>query len=158
MEKEICQYIEIGNTFERACRLVGISDRAFTDWRQRGEGTHPTRSKTPRYERFVLAVKAAEEKFKAVTVALILREANNGTWQAAAWLLERKYPEEFGRREIIAVEGHGLHVFHHALKPEEVEDLDIVEIGGSIEALPEPGDGGEGSNGGNGSSEQTKGE
>jgi hypothetical protein len=37
-------------------------------------------------------------------VALIRQAANNGTWQAASWLLERKHGERWGRNDKIRQE------------------------------------------------------
>ena len=44
-------------------------------------------------------IKKAEAKFIAWNEQQIMSAAKKGNWQAAAWLLERKYPDEFGRRE-----------------------------------------------------------
>lgn len=38
-------------------------------------------------------------------LSLIQAAAGDGHWQAAAWILERKYPDRFGRRERINLEG-----------------------------------------------------
>lgn len=39
-----------------------------------------------------------------ITVALgvIAKAASSGNWQAAAWLLERRFPQNYGRRTILA--------------------------------------------------------
>ena len=37
--------------------------------------------------------------FKAWNIQQIMAAGTKGNWQANAWLLERKYPDEFGRRE-----------------------------------------------------------
>lgn len=97
LQGEICQYIAGGNTFERACILVGIHRVTFMRWRNKGQI-----AKSGKFCDFCNAVKRAEEQFKAHNIDLI-QQAANKQWQAAAWLLERKYPEEFGRREKIEV-------------------------------------------------------
>ena len=42
------------------------------------------------------------EQAEAVAIrdrlAVITKAADSGTWQAAAWFLERRYPEQWGRR------------------------------------------------------------
>ena len=96
--KEICEYIATGNTFERACRLSNISESIFYDWKAKGE-----KEKQGKYLDFLEAVKKAEEEFKKTNIDIILNAAKDGTWQAAAWLLERKHPEEFGRRDRVAI-------------------------------------------------------
>ena len=94
LQAKICGYIEKGNTFHRACTLTNISDSVFFKWRAHGE-----KAKSGKYFQFFHVVKKAEEKFKAWNIQQIMSAAKKGNWQAAAWLLERKYPDEFGRRE-----------------------------------------------------------
>lgn len=45
------------------------------------------------------ALKEAEAEYKGNLLKMIYNQAVKGTWQAAAWLLERKYPDEYARRE-----------------------------------------------------------
>ena len=96
--KEICQYISDGNTFERACRLSNISDSVFYSWKARGE-----KEKEGKFADFLEATLKAGEQFKQTNINIIQEAAKDGTWQAAAWLLERKHPEEFGRRDRVAI-------------------------------------------------------
>ena len=46
-------------------------------------------------------VKKAEEKAKAYHLQQIRKASENGSWQASAWYLERKHPQEWGRRQQI---------------------------------------------------------
>jgi len=100
--KEICNYIEQGNTYDRACRLAGISDSIFYKWKARGE-----KEGEGVYFHFLQATLKAGEKFKQTNIDIIQQAAKDGTWQAAAWLLERKHPEEFGRRDRVAISMDG---------------------------------------------------
>ena len=97
LQEEICQYIAGGNTFERSCILAGIHHDTLLRWRNKGRT-----AKSGKFFGFFGAVKRAEEQFKAHNIAII-QQAAIKQWQAAAWLLERKYPEEFGRREKIEI-------------------------------------------------------
>jgi hypothetical protein len=47
---------------------------------------------------FSEAVQNAEASSKVAALANIRQAAQNGSWQADAWYLERRYPHEFGRR------------------------------------------------------------
>lgn len=93
LQEQICNYIEHGNTFERACRLCNIGKTTFYRWKQVGK-----EAKSGKYKEFWEAIKRAEEKFVAYNVALIMKAADK-QWQAAAWLLERKHYKEFGRKD-----------------------------------------------------------
>mgnify|MGYP001587132164 FL=1 len=74
-----------GNPFRFACQCAGISEDMFANWRREESD-------------FAEAVKAAEGRFIDRNVAIVQRAAKR-SWQAAAWLLERRNPDEFGRRE-----------------------------------------------------------
>ena len=101
LQTEICQYISDGNTYDRACRLANISDSIFYKWKARGE-----KESEGVYFQFLQSVKKAEELFKQTNIAIIQQAAKDGTWVAAAWLLERKHPEEFGRRQVLEHSGN----------------------------------------------------
>jgi hypothetical protein len=77
---------DAGMSLQTACAWAGISDDTLA--RQR--------KKDPE---LAARVERAREMFKAKMVALISAAAPTN-WNAAAWLLERKHPEEFGRQRL----------------------------------------------------------
>ena len=93
VQERICQYVRQGLTYEIAARAAGVSETTFYRWKQRGE-----RSKRGKYREFWEALKRAESEAEQVLVRRILA-ASNDTWQAAAWMLERRYPERWGRKD-----------------------------------------------------------
>lgn len=82
--QRITQAIELGATYELACGYAGISTATFYDWQ----------NKKPD---FLEAIKAAEGRASVKWLAKIEQAASEGTWQAAAWKLERRYPTQYGR-------------------------------------------------------------
>lgn len=48
-------------------------------------------------EDFAQAVHTAESQAVAAALGVITQAAASGTWQAAAWWLERRYPDQWGR-------------------------------------------------------------
>ena len=60
-----------------------------------------------RSRQFREAVQNARAEAEARNVALIQRAANEGTWQAAAWFLERTAHARWGRRASVEVSGEG---------------------------------------------------
>lgn len=105
LQAEICGYIENGNTFTRACALSGISEPSFYLWKSLGEKDIDSGKETE-YSEFLEAIKRAEEKFKAWNIQQIMNAGKQSNhWQACAWLLERKYPGEFGRKERVEHSG-----------------------------------------------------
>lgn len=67
---------------------LGVTPQTFSTWRN-----HP---RTPNQAELSEAMKKADAEREAALVARIMR-ASDDTWQAAAWLLERKYPERYAR-------------------------------------------------------------
>ncbi len=89
----VCELLAEGNTRKTASLLAGISYETFRQWLQ----TKPA---------FSAAVQKAEAEAEARHVAII-RQAAAKTWQAAAWWLERRRPEEWGDRSRRRVEVSG---------------------------------------------------
>ncbi len=87
---KIVQGIGSGLTVEDTCLYADIHKSTYYDW-------------LLTYSEFSDAVKTAEVKGKMRRILRIELAAQNGAWQADAWYLERKYPEEFGRKLTLQV-------------------------------------------------------
>lgn len=96
LSKEICGYIAQGLTKKTAIDACGICESTFYAWLRQGEADLEAGKKN-RFTQFLQSVKKAETKDKLSRLKVIRDAANNGTWQAAAWELERRYREEYGR-------------------------------------------------------------
>lgn len=81
--KAITDAVLQGVPYRHAAAIAGITETTFYEWM----------NKKPA---FAEAIKEAEAKAVAGRIARI-RLAEGDHWQAAAWWLERKYPQEFGR-------------------------------------------------------------
>src|SRR5262249_28454299 len=90
-EGRLLDALRAGNTRSAACQYAGISDETFARW-------------LARYVDFVEAVKSAAPPAEVPMVARIAHAAQDGTWQAAAWWLERRRPDDYGRRDRVDVE------------------------------------------------------
>jgi len=82
--KRIVDAIRLGATYELACNYGGIDYMTFRRWYEAKR-------------EFSEAVKDAEGAAVVKWLALIDKAANDGAWQAAAWKLERRYPQTYGR-------------------------------------------------------------
>jgi len=95
----ILKGIRLGLTHERAAQLAGITARTFYTWKSKGEkGTAPI------YIQFLQALKKAEVEGEAANIQVIVKAGQEGTWQAAAWLLERRHPERWARVQKIEID------------------------------------------------------
>lgn len=86
--ERLTQAIKLGASYDLACKYAGITFQTFNEWRK---------EKAEFSER----VKEAEGMAAVGWLAKIEKAASNGAWQAAAWKLERRYPEEYGQRQRI---------------------------------------------------------
>lgn len=91
--------IRAGSYRKDACAYVGISKATFVNWAKAGRDDPDSI-----HGRFLAAVLEAEQKTKMLMAASILGAARGNSkaglkpeWKAAAWWLERKFPDQFGR-------------------------------------------------------------
>jgi transposase len=94
---KVTQAIKLGATYELAAAYAGIAESTFYDWQARKP-------------EFSEAVKSAEGTAAVGWLARIEQAASAGNWTAAAWKLERRYPEMYGRT-----------VQDHRVKDSEIE-------------------------------------
>jgi len=83
-EKKIIDLLKAGNTRKTSYTAAGITDKTFAAWLKTSD--------------FSDAVKVAEEEAVARNVMVIANAAKK-SWQAAAWWLERRRPEDYARRD-----------------------------------------------------------
>jgi len=101
---KIIQALKAGNYLETAAQYANIDQATVHRWLNRGaDETEPD----PRYREFREAVQNARAEAEARNVALIQKAANEGTWQAAAWFLERTAHSRWGRKASLEVSGEG---------------------------------------------------
>lgn len=75
--------LRVGATLARACAAAGISDDTLRRWRSRRPDVRT-------------AVERAEAE-QALHCLQMIAAAAPKDWRAAAWLLERRFPEHYGR-------------------------------------------------------------
>jgi len=93
--------IRAGNYQRHVAQALGIAEETWYRWLREGE-----RAKSGLKRQFYEVVKKAEAEAVARNVALIQKAAQD-TWQAAAWWLERKCPEEWGKKNKLDVQADG---------------------------------------------------
>lgn len=122
------QEIGDGNYVTTVCQAHGINRTSFYDWKNRGE-----KASSGLFRDFYEAVERATAKSEQKYVEVIKNAANDGTWTAAAWWLERRYPDRWGKREKVDVTSGGKPIQPLDLKNLTDDELEILEkiIGGS---------------------------
>ena len=91
------QALSVGAYIEDACIFAGISSRQFRRWRELAEqGVEP-------YAGRWVEIQRSDSQAVIRNLFNIHNAGNSGSWQASAWILERKYPAKYGRREQISL-------------------------------------------------------
>lgn len=101
VQDRIIQALQAGNYQDVACRFAGIAPATFYRWMEQGEDPDAD----PIYGEFREAVERAKSVAEVRSVAIIQQAAQNGTWQAAAWYLERSAAKRWGRQERVEHSG-----------------------------------------------------
>lgn len=102
--------VRLGMSNEKACDYAGIEECTFYAYTNRAEKDIKAGKKDTINIKFQKEYKKAKADFILRHVTRITQASDNGTWQASAWLLERRQPKDFG------------------LKINQNEDLEKVEV------------------------------
>jgi len=93
VQERFIEALGMALTYRLSAQYAGIGLSTFHKWMQRGE-----REAGSIYADFRDAVKRAEAANAAACMARIAKASDEGHWQAAAWILERRHPSDYGRR------------------------------------------------------------
>lgn len=93
----IADVIGKGNYIETAVALAGVNKETFYTWLKLGRKDEKANRRSIHRE-LVEAVELAAAEAEAGHLALIDKAAEAGIWTAAAWRLERRMPDKYGRR------------------------------------------------------------
>ncbi|MDR1820706.1 MAG: hypothetical protein LBR15_10740 [Methanobrevibacter sp.] len=98
MQETIAKNLEEGHTIKGATTLAGINKDTYYRWMKKGK-----EEKKGIYYNFHARINEAMEyrKFKLIQN---IENHSEKSWQAAAWLLERVYPEEFSLKQEFKVD------------------------------------------------------
>jgi hypothetical protein len=89
----LCDAIRTGATIDLACKYAGINPSVYYDALNRAKAGNPE------WQGVAAELADAEGACAVEMLATVTNAARNGTWPAAAWMLERRYPMMYGRSE-----------------------------------------------------------
>lgn len=97
MIEKIADLIVAGKSIATAANLAGISESTIYRWLALGKKKNSEKIYKDLVERVYEACEFSE--FEALQV---LRQASmeGSNWRAAAWILERRHPEKYGKRAV----------------------------------------------------------
>ena len=93
LQEKICGIILKGNYISTACQACGIGESTYYRWIEEGE-----KAESGEVREFWEAVKKVEAEAEQKLLDRI-ELASIDSWQAAAWMLERKEPGKWGRKD-----------------------------------------------------------
>jgi len=120
--EQIAHDVGEGNYITTVCQAYGISKFTYYDWRKKGKA-----GRSGLFKAFYDATEAAVAQAEQHYVGVIKDAANSGTWTAAAWWLERRYPERWGKRDKVDVTSGGKPLQTLDLKNLSNDELTILE-------------------------------
>ena len=91
--EKLCQAILVGATYELAALYAGISADTFARWRQRAATARPGTALARLRDRLTEAEGQAALRWLAQ-----IQAAASADWRAAAYMLERRYPEMYAKQ------------------------------------------------------------
>jgi len=133
---KICLFIRNGNAIDVAAQCAGIHRDTFYEWMKRG------RKGVEGYTDFVEAVDLATATAEALKVAVVHAAAASGKhWQAAAWWLERRRHQRWGRIDRLehsGPDGRPIAIDVTKMSDEELVELAKTGLVARGEPSPEP--------------------
>lgn len=100
--EKILESLREGNYRDTAAEGAGISYDSFRNWEKRG-----AIEKKGKYFVFFESIKKAEAEGEQLHIRRINKAGEEGAWQADAWMLERKDPKKWGRKDATKLELSG---------------------------------------------------
>lgn len=114
------QALTAGHSFRSACQLADIGETSFFRWMREGEVAPEGTLARHFWQRVKKASVAAVHRN-----LLIIQSAARKNWQAAAWFLERRYPEDYGRKLQAEITGKGGGPIQQAVQTDQLQARDL---------------------------------
>ena len=115
--ERLCIVLRTGAYLDTAFKHVGICKATHHSWAKAGneelarraKGAKPRKSRDLHVE-FLNATEKAMADAELLSLGHISKAASDGQWAAAAWKLERRSPEKWGRRRVEVTGADGVPV------------------------------------------------
>jgi hypothetical protein len=126
--EKLVQAVMIGASYELAAKFAGISYKTFERWRQQAEHARAGTPLATLRDR----LREAEGLAAIGWLAKIEKAASEGDWRAAAFKLERRYPDDWGRKDRLDLR---MHIEHLARRVADEMGVTVEEILVEAQAL-----------------------
>ena len=92
--KQIGENIALGLTYSLAAEAAGITYQTFNEWHKKGKN-----SKSGEYFEFYKFIQKCNADAAKQCLEKLNKAAKAGNCQVCMWILERRFSEDFGRRQ-----------------------------------------------------------
>ena len=93
VQQKIGENVSLGLTYSLAASAAGVTYQSLNSWMQRGQT-----EKFGKYYNFYKYIQKCNADAAKVLLERINEASKAGNTQMCTWILERRFPEEFGRR------------------------------------------------------------
>ena len=100
VQARICDGIRLGMTYKLAAEYGGVHEASFYNWIKQA-----TDEDEGIFFEFFKAVTQAKTEAVATNLGYIQEAAEAGEWKAATWILERRHPDDYMKRQEQRVTG-----------------------------------------------------
>ena len=128
IQQRVVRGLGLGLTYDHAAAYAGIDRATFYRWLARGRRDADNGEESI-FREFSDAVKESEGMAAAQCMARIVKAADGGTWQASAWILERRFGYRQHQEVSINVD-----------EEDSLEDIEklIERVSAAAQALKQP--------------------
>lgn len=100
LANKIIKHVKAGNYAKTICQMVGITEQTYINWSKRAKA-----QEEPFYTFFNRVERASSIAEAGLVLRIQKAAVNPKHWKAAAFLLERTRPKNFGKRVDLDLEG-----------------------------------------------------
>lgn len=100
LERRLVRLIRKGYPYTTVCRACGITPKTFKDWLEKGKTGF-----SKDYARIYRKI-AKAEAFAEMRTLKVLRMHEKADWRVSAWQLERRWPENWSKKDRMVAEMH----------------------------------------------------
>ena len=93
LQQQIGESVALGMTYSLAAASAGITYQTFNDWMQKGKN-----AKSGEYFEFYRHIQKCNAEAALKCLRRLKEAADAGNCTVCMWILERRFPEDFGRR------------------------------------------------------------
>jgi hypothetical protein len=94
IQQRIGDNISLGLTYSLAAELAGVTYKTLNEWMNRGKTEN-----SGKYYQFAQHIKKCNAEGARKLLEKLNDSANAGNCQVCMWILERRFPEDFARRQ-----------------------------------------------------------